>query len=226
MNSKRGALVILFVAIAIAASVLGYRLVVLQGTPLFQLEIIAIAVPPLVFLTFLPFLLRPVLLGPTKRESQTRTTAKRIRMIGLMVLFNALLFGGLLFHRPWLMIVGALVIALESMLGGSKREKGMQPGQFSLRRLFVTVTFCAVIIGIMLAIERWHQNAQLENNEHWLQRTREINEEWLQRSRAIWENAREKLPAGVYQQKMKELDDEAEKKAKELNEEAAKRGLK
>src|SRR4029079_19269463 len=99
----------------------------------------------------------------------------------------------------------------------------MQPGQFSLRRLFVTVTFCAVIIGIMLAIERWHQNAQLENNEHWLQRTREINEEWLQTSRAIWENAREKLPAGVYEQKMKELDDEAAKKSKALDEEATKR---
>ena len=227
MQTKRTLPLIVFLFAAICATVLLFRLVGLSFTPMSTMEILAVAVPPLVLLASLPILLRPLFVGPRKQQSPSINPTDRALLIAGMVVGNALIFIAPFGNRWWwLMIVGGLIFPLISMLRASKPEKGMQRGQFSLRRLFIMVTVCAVFIGMMLAIERWYENAQAQNNERWLQRTRETNEEWLQTSRAIWENAREKLPAGVYEQKMKELDDEAAKKSKALDEEATKRGLK
>ena len=190
MNSKRGALVTLSVAITIVTGVLLYRLVGLAFVPMSTLEIFAVAVPPLVLLASLPILLRPLFVGPRKQQSPWISPSDRALLIAGMVVGNALIFIAPFGNRWWwLMIVGGLIFPLISMLRASKPEKGMQRGQFSLRRMFFIVTVCAVFIGVMLAIERWYENAQRDNNERWLQNTREINEEWLQTSRAIWENA-------------------------------------
>jgi hypothetical protein len=201
MKSNRNALIALAVLVPICAGVLTYRLVALRDMPLSRLEIFAIAVPPLMFLTCLPILLGRRFLGPRKRLSQTITATDRALLFGGMLLGNALIFIGVSTRRWWLSIIGVLIIPLVSMLRGSPREKGMQRGQFSLRRMFFMVTVCAVLIGVMLAIQRWHEAAQ-----------HQIDEQSLQRRRAIWENDRGKLPPGVYEQKMKELDDEAAKR--------------
>ena len=111
----------------------------------------------------------------------------------------------------WLMACGMMLVPLLHTVRDPPPSSGMKPGQFTLRRLFLITTLLATVIGMLVAIEKWKDNSIRQNNERAARAQHEIAVKSLHERQELLESYRGKVSAEFYEQRRRELDEEAAK---------------
>jgi hypothetical protein len=172
---------------------------------------IAAVASPLLFLlaivVALPVLLRPI----APRAKRETSPLWRATTIAAVMLGFAMTVLGAFRGNTWIMAAGGLLAPLLYMIREPPPASGMKPGQFTLRRLFFITTLLAVLIGMLVAIDRWKNNSIRENNERAARERHEIAVKGLHDRQELLESYRGKISPEAYEQRKKELDEEAAK---------------
>jgi hypothetical protein len=155
----------------------------------------------------LPILLRPTARTPRRPASVMATGIS----IGATITGYTLMVVGIFMGNIWLMAAGMMLAPLLHMLRDPPPASGMKAGQFTLRRLFFITTFLAVLIGFLTAIDRWKNNSIRERNESTARANHEIEVKGYQAKVELLESYRGKISPEAYEQRRKELDEEAAK---------------